>query len=236
MFAANPRIQLVSIPDNPPCVVIDNALADPQALVDLAVQHRGSFVEAEDHGFPGLELRMHPDFSARLSDFFLQHVRRHFDARRTLASFSRLSMVCRSPGELRPLQRLCHRDFASLDPNQRMFASVLYLFHDPAMGGTSFFRPRQGEEETRELRSRWWHMSGEQFTRETGLQPAYPTGSNAYFERVATVDAAWNRLIFYSGGTYHSGDIRHPGRMVPDPVQGRLTLNGFFVCRPRAGA
>ena len=222
----------MSIPDNPPCVVIDNALADPQALVDLAVQHRGSFVEAEDHGFPGLELRMHPDFSARLSDFFLVHVRRLFGVRRTLSSFSRLSMVCRSPGELRPLQRLCHRDFASLDPNQRMFASVLYLFHDPAMGGTSFFRPRQGEEETRELRSRWWHMSGEQFTRETGLQPAYPTGSNAYFERVATVDAAWNRLIFYSGGTYHSGDIRHPGRMVPDPVRGASPSTAFSSAAP----
>jgi hypothetical protein len=48
------------------------------------------------------------------------------------------------------------------------------------------------------------------------------------------VPAKWNRLIFYDGGMLHSGDIRKPERMSPDPRVGRLTLNGFFTSRRRA--
>jgi Family of unknown function (DUF6445) len=67
-----------------------------------------------------------------------------------------------------------------------------------------------------------------------GLQPSYMAGSNAYFERVAQVSAAWNRMIFYDGGQFHSGEINEPAGMSADPRVGRLTLNGFFVCSRNA--
>ena len=57
------------------------------------------------------------------------------------------------------------------------------------------------------------------------------TASNAYFERIATVPAAWNRLIFYDGGLFHSAHIEQPALLASDPTRGRLTLNGFFTCR-----
>ena len=63
------------------------------------------------------------------------------------------------------------------------------------------------------------------------MQPGYLYESNRYFERVAGVPAKWNRLIFYDGGVLHSGDIREPEKMSPDPRAGRLTLNGFFTSR-----
>lgn len=234
MFEPHPQLRLQAIPGHAPCVVVDGALRDPQALVALAVRQRASFTEAVPNSFPGLELRMPADFCALLNDFFLMHVRAHFGVRRLLSSFSRLSMVTRAPEQLTPLQRVPHRDYLTLDPGQRMFACVLYLFHDATLGGTGFYRPRCSEAQINALRDRWSTLSSAQFTRELGAEPAYPLASNAFFERVAEVPAAWNRLIFYDSTVFHSGDIVHPQRMRSDAIAGRLTLNGFFVCRPVA--
>jgi hypothetical protein len=69
-----------------------------------------------------------------------------------------------------------------------------------------------------------------EFSARHGLQPGYMTASNQWFEKIASVPARWNRLIFYSGMVFHSGDIA-PERLCDDPRTGRLTLNGFFTCR-----
>lgn len=234
MFNPNPHIQLQDVGGRLPCVVIDNALQDPESMVEFAARNCNAFVRSPAGTFPGMELRMSDGFSAHLHDFFLLHARRHFAARRTLSYFSRLSMVAREPRELTPLQRVCHRDVLTPDPNQSMFACVLYLFHDPFLGGTSFFRPRKSEKEIDYLLSRWAGLSDAECTRALNAAPAYPTTTNEFFELVCTVPAAWNRIIFYDSLIFHTGDITQPHRLVPDPIAGRLTLNGFFVCRPAA--
>jgi hypothetical protein len=72
------------------------------------------------------------------------------------------------------------------------------------------------------------------FSERYGVAPGYTTESNDWFERVAGVEARWNRLIIYSGTIFHAGDIRHPERLSDNPATGRLTLNGFFTYRRRA--
>ena len=52
-------------------------------------------------------------------------------------------MVTTPPEQLDPRQWQCHRDRVSTDPGAIYVASVLYLFRDPALGGTSFYVPRQ---------------------------------------------------------------------------------------------
>jgi hypothetical protein len=42
-------------------------------------------------------------------------------------------------------------------------------------------------------------------------------------------------MLFYNGDLFHCGDITAPARLSADPRTGRLTLNGFFTCRPAAG-
>ena len=74
-------------------------------------------------------------------------------------------------------------------------------------------------------------MSPAQFIERYGLTPAYLCDDNAYFRRVATVPARWNRGIFYSGALLHSGQITAPERLAADPATGRLTVNFFFNCR-----
>ena len=74
-------------------------------------------------------------------------------------------------------------------------------------------------------------MAPEDFEQKYSIKPAFMTQSNEFFELIGTVPAKWNRLIFYDGMQFHSGDIRHPELMSNNPELGRLTLNGFFTGR-----
>ncbi len=60
--------------------------------------------------YPGNYLEMPAPVAARLGDFFSEHLRRAFDARRILHMQCRLSLVTLPPQALRPYQSICHAD------------------------------------------------------------------------------------------------------------------------------
>jgi hypothetical protein len=239
VFNPTPKIQCIPIGTGQSCFVIDDFLLKPQLLVDGAVRFRDAFAMAKHNAFPGLEMLMPDAFSSQLNDFFIQHIRHLLGARRTLSLYSRLSMVTLQPHELSPYQRLCHRDHFSPDSSKCYGAAVLYLFDDPSLGGTSFYAPKIPEAEVQRLysmESEWRNMSNQDFTQLLDAEPDYLTTSNAYFELICTIPAAWNRVIFYDGGIFHSAHITTPERLAADPTQGRLTLNAFFTCRRAAAS
>lgn len=235
LFNPTPLIRSVPLADGGECLVIDDALREPERLVELAIRHRGDFQWSPANAFPGPELRMPDSFSADLEAFFAQHARRRLGSRRTLRGYSRLSMVTLRPEQLAPRQWICHRDRMELEPGRRVAACVLYLFADPMLGGTSFYRPLRPAAETARLVHDSGTLPADAFSARHGLRAGYPIGSNAWFEKVASVPAQFNRLIFYDGMQFHSGEILTPERLVDDPASGRLTLNGFFTCRSLAG-
>lgn len=151
--------------------------------------------------------------------------------RRTLGRTARLSLAVRQPAELHPQQWMCHVDRLDTGQGQLAVASVLYLFDDETLGGTGFYRPLRPFDEVMRMKQDANELSPAEFSARHGLQPGYMTASNAWFEKIASVPARWNRLIFYSGTVFHSGDIAAPERLRDDPRTGRLTLNGFFTCR-----
>ena len=231
-FNPEPTISTVTLPFGNEVVVIDDVLRDPDGLVDWA---RGRDFHAPAHfPYPGLIVDGPKALSARLLDFFTQHARSRLGARRTLEHDVRLSMVSTRPGDLDPRQWQCHRDRATTDPSVLFVGSVLYLFRNPALGGTSFYVPRQSPSATDRIQYDSQTLSAAQFSARYGLQPGYMDGSNAYFDCVARVPAAWNRMILYDAGFFHSGDIGRPDLLTTDPATARLTLNGFFSCRRQA--
>jgi len=227
-FNPAPAISTVPLPGGNVVVVIDDVLLDPDGLVDWA---RGREFHAPPHfPYPGLVVEGPRALSERLLDFFAQHARARLGARRTLAHDVRLSMVCTPPDQLDPRQWQCHRDRVSTDPAIVFVGSVLYLFRDPALGGTSFYVPRQSPSATDRILYDSQTLDAARFAARYGLRPGYMDGSNPYFECVARVPAAWNRLILYDAGFFHSGDIGRPDLLTADPATARLTLNGFFSC------
>ncbi|MDL2353927.1 MAG: DUF6445 family protein [Pseudomonadota bacterium] len=235
MFNPRARISEVPIGDGQSCIVVDDCMLDPRALRALAIEHAAGFDAAPRNAFPGLELPMPAAFSGLLDEFFMQHVRRRLGARRTLDVHSRLSLVTLPGAQLRPLQRVCHRDRFGVAADQLAAACVLYLFDQPALGGTSFFRPRQSAAQTNDMMRTLGGMDTAAASAMLGAEPGYLLASNAWFELVHTVPAAWNRAIFYDGSIFHSSHVGAPELLSADPARGRLTLNGFFVCRRQAG-
>lgn len=230
-FNPRPRIERVALPGGPPCLVVDDALADPEAWVDYAAAQRDRFEDRPINGFPGPELRLPEDSLGALDSFFSEHARRELGGRRTVRRYARLSLVSRDPSQLLAWQTFCHTDQFERAPGQFVAASVLYLFRDPALGGTAFYRPRRSEQETAALVLASAKLPPAEFSQRSGIAAGYMAGSNAWFERIGAVPARFNRLILYSGSIFHTGDITAPERLSGDPRTGRLTLNGFFVCK-----
>ena len=232
LFNPDPRVSAVPIVPGRDCVVIDDALADPEGLRAWALQQR---YLPPAYPYPGHVCDAPREVSARLADFFALHVRRHLGARRTVELTVRLSVIDTPPAQLAPIQWLCHRDRLAHGRNDVLFAAcVLYLFRDPALGGTSFYAPRLSPARTEQIVVDSQVLSAHEFGQRYGLKPGYMLGSNEYFEHVAQVPAAWNRVVFYDGGLFHSADV-DPGRLDADPQHGRLTLNSFITCRRNAG-
>jgi len=229
----NPRanLQVVKFDDRHFCLVIDDALAEPEQLVQFAAERSDAFRSLDFSAYPGNYLMAPEQVVSGLRDFFLRQVRRHFDARRCEHVHCRYSMVTLPPAALRPRQWFCHVDDALFDARHRMIASVLYLFKDESLGGTSFYVQTRPAADTAAMLNAADTLSPEAFTQQYGIQAGYQHGSNAYYRRIGGAEAKWNRLIFYDGGTLHSGDIARPEKLSVDPRVGRLTLNGFFTCR-----
>ena len=230
VFNSRPHIERVALPGGQSCFIVDGALREPERLVAFAAARREAFRPVDFNAYPGILLPT-PQVSVVLNEFFLQHMRRRFDARRVIHMHSRLALVTVPPRLLSARQALCHRDSIGLDPQHSIQASVLYLFEDAGMGGTSFYEATVPEPAVALLFHDASTLPGTVFAQKYGLAPGYMTDSNRYFTKVASVPAKWNRLIFYDGGLLHSGDIGAPEKLSDDPAAGRLTLNGFFTCR-----
>jgi Family of unknown function (DUF6445) len=231
IFNPQARLTLERFDDQHVCYVIDDALLDPDDLRQIAAARREEFRAIEQTAYPGVCLPAPAAVTRGLGDFFSQRVRRMFDARRTLETHCRFSMVTLAPGELRPFQWLCHRDGELLGPRHSRQASVLYLFRDDSLGGTKFFVPTRSAQEIATLFDDAKSLTSADFTRRYAIEAGYIEQSNAYFACIGSVAAKWNRMIFYDGSVLHSGHIAAPARLSANPLEGRLTLNGFFTSR-----
>jgi hypothetical protein len=228
LFNPKPRLRTVPISDGQHCLVFDDVLLDPGALAQ-EVARRG-FTPGAHYPYPGPILMAPPWLTELVTRHFAEHARTRLGGRRVQSGSVRFSLVSTPPEELAPIQWQCHRDRLAVEPEKVLFAaSVLYLFRDPALGGTSFYRSRLSRDETEQLVADSAALGATEFTARYGVPAGYMQGSNRNFELVASVPAAWNRLICYDGSLFHSADV-DPSRLSDDPLTGRLTLNGFYIC------
>jgi len=234
LFNLQPRIEALRLANGQVCHVIDDALTAPERVRAWAVAQRDAFRNVDFNAYPGTYLLAPDAIQNALREFFVTHLRRLFDARRVLDMHCRYSMVTLPPERLSPRQRLCHRDSINVPMRQSIQASVLYLFEDASLGGTSFFEPARGEHEAAALFHEASMLSSAAFERKYAIGTGYMTQSNPWFRQIGSVPARWNRMIFYDGSILHSGDIAAPDKLSDDPACGRLTLNGFFTCRRNA--
>lgn len=218
-------------------LVIDDFLLEPLEARALALARAGEFSRPEG-SYPGRVLALRDDETDPIRRYLARRLARACGfARGGLELGVLLSLTTAQPEAFNWLQRLPHTDPPAA-AGRANYAGVLYLFDDPALGGTAFYRWRDedflrsvqrrcGDDEQRALR-----LLAQRFP-EFSEPSRYVTGSTSFAELLLHVPARFNRLLFYPGDVPHSAWIEAPERLADDPGSGRLTLNLFAsVVRP----
>ena len=231
------QIEVVRIREDVTCVCIDDFLLNPQDAVEYACERASQFVKLE-RAYPGVVLPVPDRPMQGLYRFIRGEMSRLFSfCRGGLDFHTQFSLATTQPEDFTWIQRLCHSD-PRLSRDRANFAALLYLFDNPDMGGTGFYRWKDPDF--------WLEMSSRQLDDpEAGLDdlkerfkmfrdpPCYMTESNEAAELLDVAPARFNRLIFYSGDVPHSAFIQHPGLLSANPGEGRLTLNCFASALPK---
>ena len=230
------QVSFVSIDESHQCAIVDDFLVEPGPVRDFAMQIRDQFVMPE-RSYPGLTVDVSAASMGDIYRFLRRRMSREFSFLRGDIEFSSmLAITSLQPQELSNLQRICHTD-PRREADRVNYASVLYLFDSGDLGGTAFYRWRDRsliEEATRldlddPVKALGYLQEHSAYFREP---PCYMTGSNDIAERLTTIPAKFNRLLFYSGDVPHSACIENPGLLSDDPGTGRLTLNSFASALP----
>jgi hypothetical protein len=231
VFTDKPKVTAAPLVPGVHAFVVDNALADPDALVQFATKARAAFKPASPNVFPGIELRMAESFSTKFEEFFRQHLKSFFDARRTIECITKLGMQTAPVNELEPCQWLPQYLGSTSPREQTLITCVLYLFHDESHGGTGFFLPSKQMRDTAQLLGDSYQMNRSDFERVHHVSPGYPTQSSEHFHLAKVVSPRYNRMVVFDGAMFHAEQIGMPDKLTSDPATGRLTFNAFLSCR-----
>ncbi len=207
-----------------PLLTVENALPDPQRVVDIAARHKFA-----RHGefYPGMRAPVSEAIAMPLVAPLLDQIERVFElARPPLYHECYLSLVTIPPAELAPIQRLPH-----FDGTERERIAVLLYLDRSERGGTGFYRQRStGFESVGSERFELYRSRLEEGISRHGLPDArYISGDTDLFERIHRVDGFFNTMILYRGNTLHCADLPTDFAPETDPQTGRLTLNLFLA-------
>lgn len=208
-----------------PFIVIDDFWSDPEYLVDYAAQC--SFSPPIPLVYPGVRAPAPEEYVRGVVERIEPLVRAVFGVQDQplIGTPCNFSIVTTPPEKLQLKQLIPHFDTTDV----HRFAVLHYLC--PAdRGGTSLYRHRKtGYESVTKDRLETYLSALDSEVRAFGPPlRAYINGDTALFERIESLDAAFNRIVIYRSANLHSGNIGQNFCFEPDVHKGRLTLNTFL--------
>ena len=219
------RIQKLTIGnEKAPLLVIDNLVAQPEELVDLAARkHYAPTIRY----YPGIRAQAPLSYQQILASELRPLLTEFFALpdRPIRFSMCHFSLVTTPANELAAIQRIPHID--SLEPSG--LAAVHYLFKAD-LGGTAFYRHRKtGFEYIDESRKAVYFQSLESENGGPSMpQAGYINGDTPLFEQILKQDGVYNRALIYRRNSLHSGCISKDFVPDLDPRTGRLSINSFI--------
>ena len=208
-----------------PLVVVDNLVANPEELVNLASTKLFGDVTSY---YPGVRAKVPLTYQQFIINTLREVCSGYFglDASGLRFTACHFSLVTTPQEKLTYLQRIPHVD--SLFANQLAF--IHYLF-TADLGGTAFYRHRKtGFESVDQGRKPeyWRHVEEEQ--NGPNSPPAqYINGDTPFYEKLTAQDGVFNRLLLYRRNSLHSAALAKNFAANPDPRTGRLSINGFLA-------
>lgn len=207
-----------------PVLVVDNFLSEPEQLVEYCVAN--SKFNSVDAFYPGVRSPAPELYIQMLYHYLHEIIYNNFSLKGTMVKTvkSDFSMVINPPLQLKAAQCMPH--FDSL--NTYELAAVHYLC-DSTFGGTSLYRHRStGFESVDQLRFSQYSETLKSELEDCMYPKAYMNGDNHLFERIASYEAEYNRIIVYPCNCLHSGNISSDFSFERNPRKGRLTVNTFI--------
>lgn len=230
-FLINPDLEIHTIHignEQEPVIIVDNLLQRPEALVEYAKLGCQFQKDTKDF-YPGIRKSLSPIYAENIYSQLMEAIHTCFSEKPTIdikLLSSVLSLATTVPEALRPIQSVPHVD-SFLSNN---IASVHYLC-DPQFGGTSFYRHRStGFETLDSQRIQQYAPKIKNEVIQLNQKPYnYINGDTELFERIASVDAKFNRAIFYRSNILHSANIPSTIYLGNHPENGRLTANTLIA-------
>ncbi len=209
-----------------PLLVIDNYLSNAETLIDHALEQ--GRVKNADSNYPGLRAPAPELYQQVMRETLGTIICKTFslNPKEIEKSESFYSMVATPADELNLYQKIPHFD----EPHPNEIAVIHYLCSEK-YGGTSFYRHRQTGFETIDTkRVKGYLTILEAELNECGLPepPAYINGDTNLFERVASKDVIFNRVLMYRCTSLHSGNIPKDYAFDLNPRSGRFTITSFL--------
>jgi len=227
-FTAHPDInvqQLAIGHEGEPLLVIDNLVADADALVDLAAGKHYSDVVTY---YPGVRAKAPLTYQQFILDKFRDLIGGFFGLQPGSLRFTacHYSLVTTPPDKLAYLQRIPHSDSML----RSELAMVHYLFKRD-LGGTAFYRHRKTGFEYVDVprRATYLDIVEQEMNGPDSPASGYINGSTALYEQISAQQGVFNRLLMYRRSSLHSGSIRPDFVPELDPRKGRLSINGFLA-------
>jgi hypothetical protein len=217
-----PRVDPIGA-DRAPVMVIDNFVADPEALIGAAEAAFALKSEPRSY-FPGIVSAVPQAYAMAAVDFLMPALCRTFGVSgHVLQGGCDFQLVTTPPSDLTQRQSIPHFDAA--DPT--LLASVHYLCAAP-FRGTAFYRHvSTGVESIDRHRLASYEASlAEELERHPPT--GYIDGDTPLFSRLAEYEPVFNRIILFRGASLHSGLADSGHGFAPDPRTGRLTTNLFL--------
>lgn len=218
------RIDLVGI-EKEPVIVIDNFLKDPEALVEYAATNRNRFTQDTNY-YPGLRIPCTFDYMQSAHSHLFKFISQVFQLSQSgIQGQSFFSVVTLPPENLNVMQRIPHFDM----PDKTSIAMIHYLCSNK-FGGTSFYRHRgTGFEFIDQSRVEIYSNALRGEIQSRGLpEAAYINGDTSLYQRVASYEAEFNRILIYRSSSLHSGNIAPDYAGDTDPRTGRLSITSFI--------
>lgn len=227
-FISHPdfRLQKLTIGrEQAPLVVIDNLVANPGELVDLAATKLFGDVVSY---YPGIRSKVPLTYQRFIIDRLRDTFSGYFGLSATAVRFTscHFSIVTTPPDKLAALQRIPHIDSTSSSE----LAFIHYLFKSD-LGGTAFYRHRAtGYEYVNDARKdEYWRIVYDEQAGPDKAEVCYINSDTAQYEQVGSQQGVFNRMLIYRRNSLHSGALAR--NFVPDanPRTGRLSINGFIA-------
>jgi hypothetical protein len=220
--------QLAIGAERAPLLVIDNFVADAQALIADACARPFT---VRSRYFPGIRAEAPPAYQQLLLTRIRSALLDCLGVEEGVLTLSmcHYSLITTPAQQLAPPQRIPHVDsFAKSG-----LATIHYLFKADH-GGTAFYRHRRTGfeciDETR--RAAYVRALEEEHSGPAAPGPGYINGSSDLFEQIAKQDGVFNRLLVYRRNVLHSGCIEAGFVPDPNPATGRLSINSFIDWAP----